>query len=64
MTKQDKPSNYREQIEVTFLGFKLKCCNPTSTTIIILAIVLIFLLAMCMIFFFQLKKENPLSWRV
>jgi len=62
MPKQDKDTNHREQIEITFLGFRLRCSNPTSKTIIILAIVLIFLLAMSAIFFFQLKKENPLSW--
>ena len=64
MTKQDRSSlwdNPREQIEVNFLGLRMKCSNPSSKTIIILAIILIFYWGMYMAFFFQLKKENPLS---
>lgn len=35
-------SNKDEQIEISFLGMKLKCSNPSNKTIIIIVLVLIF----------------------
>ena len=37
---------HRERIEIIFLGFKFKCCNPTFQTIIILLITFIFWLTL------------------
>jgi hypothetical protein len=57
--------NLHEGIKIRLPGFEFTSIGrPTSWTIIILVIALIFLLAVYMFFFFQLKKENLLSWRV
>ncbi|HEY4831118.1 MAG TPA: hypothetical protein VIH61_00945 [Waddliaceae bacterium] len=52
-----------EGIKIRLPGFEFTSIGqPTCRTIILLAITLSFLLAVYIIFFFQLKKENPLSW--
>ena len=40
--KQSPSPDNKEQIEISFLGFKFKCSNPTSKAIIILVMLLIF----------------------
>jgi hypothetical protein len=41
--RRDKPEEY---IEISFLGLKFKCSNPTSKAIIILVILLTFFAGM------------------
>lgn len=38
--------NKDEEIEISFLGFRFKCSNPTSKAIIILVMLLIFFVAL------------------
>ena len=43
-TKQPlKRNKAEEQIEISFLGFRFKCSNPSTNAIIILVLLLIFL---------------------
>jgi hypothetical protein len=37
-----KRNNPEEQIEISFLGFRFKCSNPSTKAIIILVLLLIF----------------------
>jgi hypothetical protein len=39
-------NNKEEQIELSFLGMKFKCINPTSKAIVILVLLLIFFVAL------------------
>jgi hypothetical protein len=57
--KPSLPDNKsQEQIEISFLGFRLKCSSPTSKTIIILSIILIFLLVLVLL----LPKFTAVKW--
>lgn len=45
MPRKERPSipkDSGENIEISFIGFKFKCSNPTSKAIIILVILLVF----------------------
>lgn len=38
-----------EQVEISFLGMKLKCSNPTNRTIIIIVLALIFFVVLVLL---------------
>jgi len=64
MAQQKKPIKEasHEGIKIRLPGFEFASTGqPTSRTIILLVIALSFLLVVYMLFFIQLKKENPLS---
>jgi hypothetical protein len=47
-----------EQIEISFLGFKFKCSNPTSKALIILMMLLIFFVVLVLL----APKLNLIKW--
>jgi hypothetical protein len=64
MHKKNNPSNpdnkFQEQIEISFLGFRVKCSSPTSKTIIVLLIILTFLLVLVVL----LPKYTAIRWLI
>jgi hypothetical protein len=56
------PKKLQKGIKVRLPGFEFISLHTDIFTVLLLVITLTYWLAMCMIVFFQLKKENPLSW--
>jgi hypothetical protein len=53
-----KQNMKEEQIEISFLGFKFKCSNPTSKALIILMMLLIFFVVLVLL----APQLNLIKW--
>jgi len=56
--KTNSKNKVEELIEISFLGFKLKCSNPTSKAIIILIVSFVFLIVLLLV----LPHNSILKW--